>query len=182
MSRATWFWGFSCVVGAVVSVACGSSGGDTTGTGGQTTASPASSGASTGETTGSTSTSASVGGASSSSGAGGMGGAGGAACSGATPATLTIKNYLSWCDVAIGNGAPSGLSEQTVCVADGMTPVVATAHMGFTFNAWHGTVGDMGSGETKASTSVNVMGNSACAWVCCNTNGAMDCPTMNQCP
>jgi hypothetical protein len=117
-----------------------------------------------------------------------------ATCSGATPVSLTVKNYLSWCDVSVNGAAASAAPSQTTCVAAGSVPVTAQALPGFELGSrpWHHTTGDGGSGEqgtvtgsgqtATSATTVTVSGASACAWVCCETAGASDCPSMDQCP
>ena len=126
------------------------------------------------------------------SGSGG-GGMQSAACTGATPVALTVKNYLSWCDVSIGGGASSSAASRTACVADGAVPLTAQALPGFELGAapWHHTTGDTGSGEAGTITgtgqtavsaaTVNASGAAACVWVCCETAGASDCPTTDLC-
>jgi hypothetical protein len=155
---------------AMVAAACSSSGGTTT----TTTTSSSTGGAAT--TTGSTSSTSST------------ATDGGAGCSGATPATLTVKNVDVWCTVSVNGGTPSAAAVQTVCVADGMVPLSATANTGFVLGDWHHTTGDTGSGDpgTVASgtstAKVNVTGTSACVWVCCpGTSGTPACPTTDAC-
>lgn len=130
---------------------------------------------------------------SSSSGYSGMGNGGGT-CSGSTPVSLTVKNYLSWCSVSVNGDTASSAAEQTTCVTAGAVPVTTEALPGFELGTtpWHHTDGDSGSGEqgtltgsgqsTMSSATVNVTGASACAWVCCETAGTSDCPTMDLCP
>lgn len=175
------------VVLGLTTFACGddtaTGGAGTTGTTTSTTvtSSKASTATGTGSTTSATgsSTSASTG--------------SGPACSGATPVALTIKNYISWCNVTVDGNAPVG-ADQTVCVAAGPIDVSAVAKAGFELGAtpWHDTDGDTGNGEQGTITGtgqtassaavVTVSGTAACAWVCCETAGMMDCPTTDQCP
>jgi hypothetical protein len=107
---------------------------------------------------------------------------------------LTVKNYLSWCSVAVGGQAASIAPSQTVCVAAGSVPVAATALTGFTLGAapWHGTTGDAGAGDAgtvsgtgqaamSTAAVATVAGTPACAWVCCPTIGLSDCPAASLC-
>jgi hypothetical protein len=122
------------------------------------------------------------------SGSGGTGG-GAPTCSGATPVALTVKNVDVWCTVAVNGGTPSAASEQTVCVADGMVSLSATANSGFVLGDWHHTAGDTGSGDPgtvaggTSTAKVAVSGSSACVWVCCpGSSGSPACPTSDACP
>ncbi|HET6438477.1 MAG TPA: hypothetical protein VFG59_10480 [Anaeromyxobacter sp.] len=124
----------------------------------------------------------------------GGGGVGGGSCSGPTPVSLTVRNYLSWCSVSVNGETASSAPEQTTCVPAGTVPLSAVALPGFELGArpWHHTDGDsgmgeqgtvIGSGQSAMSTAnVTVSGASACAWVCCETAGTSDCPTMDLCP
>jgi hypothetical protein len=119
-----------------------------------------------------------------------------AVCPAGAPVQLTVKNYLSWCSVSLGGGAPSALPVQTACVAAGPVALSATALLGFQLGAapWHDTDGDHGAGDpgtvtgsgqaAVSSTTVTVGGTGDCAWVCCDFlppfSGA--CPVANQCP
>lgn len=115
-------------------------------------------------------------------------------CSGATPAALTVKNYLSWCSVSVGGHPASTAVSQTVCVAPGVVTLSAAALTGFELGPapWHDTSGDHGSGDAGAisgsgqsatsTTTVTVAGTGACAWVCCPFADGTGCPTANQCP
>ncbi len=101
--------------------------------------------------------------------------------------TLTVKNYLSWCNVAVGNGAASAAAVQTVS-ATGNVPLTATPLNGFKLGDWHHTTGDTGSGDpgtvanNTSSASVNVGDAGACVWVCCPFTNGTGCPTTDQCP
>ena len=105
-------------------------------------------------------------------------------CSGATPVALTVKNYLSRCDVSVAGGAPSSAAAQSVCVAAGAVPLTAGAMPGFRLGPtpWHDTDGDHGAGDPAGATSVTVSGASGCAWVCCPFLDGTGCPAANQCP
>jgi hypothetical protein len=115
-------------------------------------------------------------------------------CSGATPVALTVKNYLSWCDVSVNGRAASSAASQTTCVAAGSVPLTAQALPGFELGSkpWHDTTGDGGSGEqgtitgtgqsAMSATTATVSGAAACAWVCCETSGLSDCPSSDLCP
>jgi hypothetical protein len=120
---------------------------------------------------------------------------GGGACSGATPVSLTLKNFLMWCSVSVAGGTASSAADQTMCVAAGTVALSATANTGFELGAmpWQHTSGDHGSGDpgnvtgtgqsAASATTVSVSGSSACVSVCCpGVNGTAACPTTNQCP
>jgi len=113
-------------------------------------------------------------------------GGGGAAC-----VNLTVKNYVSWCNVRVGAGAASTASTQTVCVTPGAVTVAAAPLTGFILgNApWHDTDGDTGgTGEAgtrtgnEAIATVTVGSTAKCAWVCCPFTNGTGCPTADQCP
>jgi hypothetical protein len=107
---------------------------------------------------------------------------------------LTVKNYLSWCSVAVNGMTAASAAEQQVCVAAGSIPLSATALTGFELGTkpWHDTAGDTGSGDpgtvtgsgqsAKDATTVTVTTAPKCVWVCCETSGTTDCPTTDQCP
>ncbi|MGH7270001.1 MAG: hypothetical protein ACREJ3_06180 [Polyangiaceae bacterium] len=150
-----------------------------------------SSGASTGSSGASTGSSGSAGDASS--------GSTGDASSGTSTAdagctTLTVKNYIGWCDVSVNGGAVSPSPTQSVCVAPGSIALSASALQGFDLPAkpWHDTSGDTGSGDpgtvtgtgqtAQNATTVTVGTAAKCVWVCCPTHGTTDCPTSDQCP
>ena len=105
-------------------------------------------------------------------------------CSGATPVALTVKNYLSWCDVSVAGRAASTAAAQTVCVAAGAVPLSATPSAGFELGPapWHDTDDDHGAGDPADATTVTVSGASDCAWVCCPFPDGTGCPTTDQCP
>ena len=125
---------------------------------------------------------------------GGGGGGSGGNCSGSTPVSLTVKNYLSWCSVSVNGATASSAAEQTTCVPAGPVAIAAEALPGFELGTtpWHHTEGDSGSGEqgvlsgsgpsAMSSATVDVTGASACAWVCCETAGTSDCPRTDLCP
>ena len=130
----------------------------------------------------------SSGGTSSSSGSSGT-------CSGSTPVSLTLENFLTWCSVSVAGGAASSAATQTMCVAAGTVNLSATANPTFELGPapWRGTSGDHGSGDpgtvtgsgqsAQSATTVAVSGSSACVAVCCpGVNGTALCPTTNQCP
>jgi hypothetical protein len=116
-------------------------------------------------------------------------------CGGATPVSLTVKNFLSWCSVSVAGAAASSGATQTMCVATGAVDLSATANATFILGPtpWHDTAGDTGSGDpgtvtgsgqaAQSASTVNVSGASACVWVCCpGASGTPACPTTNQCP
>jgi hypothetical protein len=187
MNNATWTV-LSGIAAAALAAACGSSSG-----GGSSTTTSATA------TGGSGTTSATATGGSGTTSATATGGSGTtstttsttstAACSGATPAALTVKNVDLWCTVSVNGGAGSAAAEQTVCVADGMVSLSATANTGFVLGDWHGTTGDSGNGDPgtvsngTSTAKVNVTGSSACVWICCpGSSGTLACPTTNACP
>jgi hypothetical protein len=103
---------------------------------------------------------------------------------------LTVKNYLSWCDVSINGGNASSAAVQAVNVDAGTLPLVATPLSEFELGTtpWHGTDGDHGLGDPgarsgpEASATITVGNAPVCVWVCCETVGAHDCPTTDLCP
>jgi hypothetical protein len=115
-------------------------------------------------------------------------------CSGSTSVSLSVKNYLAWCSVAVASDPASSAAKQTVCVAPGSVNLTATALVGFQLGntPWHGTSGDTGSGtmgtvtgtgqSAKSMTTVDVTAGTACVWVCCEFTSGGGCPTTNQCP
>jgi hypothetical protein len=119
-----------------------------------------------------------------------------APASDAPPGTeaLTVKNYLSWCDVTVNGGTTSSSAQQIVNVAPGAIPLVAEALAGFQLGAtpWHDTDGDSGTGDagTRAgsgqtetsSTTATVASSPKCVWVCCEFSGGGGCPATDQCP
>jgi hypothetical protein len=127
-------------------------------------------------------------GSSTSSGTGATGGN----CSGATPVSLSVKNYEAWCSVSVAGGTASSAAEQTVCVASGSVALTATALASFQLGDWHGTSGDTGNGDpgtvtgsgpsAQSAATVMTSGSSACVWVCCPFTGGAGCPPGNQCP
>jgi hypothetical protein len=110
----------------------------------------------------------------------------------ASPPTLTVKNYLSWCSVSVNGGATSTAAMQSVpatTAAD--VPLVATAASNsFILGDWHHTDGDTsGAGDpgtvVGAMTSAKVMVSgtaSKCVWICCPFTNGTGCPTADQCP
>src|SRR5262249_18996605 len=108
---------------------------------------------------------------------------------------LTVKNYLSWCSVSIGDGSTSTAAAQTVCVDPGTIHLTATAASA-TFKLgtapWHHTTGDTGSGDqgtvtgsgvsAESATTETASGASACVWICCPFTDGTGCPTTDLCP
>jgi hypothetical protein len=115
-------------------------------------------------------------------------------------ATLTVKNFLSWCSVEINGGTASTNAAVTAGVAPGsMATIVATpASGGFEIgpNPWFGVDdngggaapgSDVGSGMAETSTAVvtiNQAGTPQCVSVCCEEpgNAPIPCPATNPCP
>lgn len=105
---------------------------------------------------------------------------------------LTVKNYLSWCSVAVGSGSASAAAVQQVFVQPGQIALSATALTGFKLDAhmWHHTDGDtanMGEAGTlngSASDATATVSSTAgkCVWVCCPFTNGTGCPTADQCP
>ena len=87
-------------------------------------------------------------------GGGGGGGGGGLTCTGATPVTLKVKNYLAWCNVSVAGDTATSASTQTVCVADGAVALAATPLAGFQLGVapWHDVDGDTGPGTLGTVT------------------------------
>jgi hypothetical protein len=84
--------------------------------------------------------------------------------------TLTVKNYLSFCEVSIDGGELSSQSSQTVEVPKGEAVLVfAQGGSGFEFGYWRGTDADQGgpSYDTQATTHVTANADKtiqACCW------------------
>jgi len=115
---------------------------------------------------------------------------------------LTVKNYLSWCNVSVNGGTASSAAVQTVTVPSGTVNLTATPLTtpapGFQLYAhtWHHTSGDTGPGEagtvTGMTSAATVMfPGTKCVWVCCPNAGTVtaaapegDCPMpgMDLCP
>lgn len=102
-----------------------------------------------------------------------------------------MKNYLSWCDVSVKGAAAVTDAVQTVCVADGMVDLTATAASAtFKLGDWHHTDGDSGSGDpgtvsgnpATSAAVITVSANKKCAWVCCPFTAGTGCPLIDQCP
>lgn len=114
-------------------------------------------------------------------------------CGGATPAAVTVANFLDWCSVSVAGHPASTAGAQTVCVASGPVALSATALPGFVLGPapWHHTDGDHGAGDPGTVTgtgqsaisaaTLTVSGSSACAWVCCPFADGTGCPTADQC-
>jgi hypothetical protein len=114
-------------------------------------------------------------------------------CASPTSVALTVKNYLSECEVSVGGAPRSSAVAQTFCVAPGRVNLAATALPGFALGAtpWHDTDADHGTGDPgtrsagvppESATAVTVTGNAACVWVCCPRPDGTGCPTTDQCP
>jgi hypothetical protein len=106
---------------------------------------------------------------------------------------LTVKNYQSWCSVAVGTGATSAGPSQTVNVSAGVTTLVATpasATFEIAGDMWHFVDGDAsGSGVTgtvsgtMSSAMVTISNASKCVWVCCPFANGTGCTGIaDQCP
>jgi hypothetical protein len=108
-------------------------------------------------------------------------------------AMLTVKNYLSWCSVAIGTGTASTSASQSVPITSNGAIMLAGSPASSSFalgsDMWHHTDGDTGSGEagtvsgTTSTARVTVSTTaSKCVWVCCPFTNGTGCPTADQCP
>jgi hypothetical protein len=202
MKKLTWLM-LAFTSGAIAITACGGSGGGGGGSGGTTatstgdaTSTASSAGGATSSATStatssatSTATSSATTTATSSATTTATSSSTGGGCSGATPVSLTVKNYLSWCSVSVDGGAESSAGVQTVCVADGMIKVDAKAGAGFILGKtpWHDTVGDMGSGDPGVVTGMTSEAlvktpDHTCVWVCCPFPDGTGCPATDQCP
>lgn len=116
--------------------------------------------------------------------------------SGGGMTALTVKNYLNWCSVTVGNGTATTGATQTVDVTPGAITLKASpASSSFEIagNMWHHTDADTGSGETGTVTgsgttavstaTVTVGATAKCVWVCCPfTNGTGCDGIAEQCP
>jgi hypothetical protein len=120
-------------------------------------------------------------------------GSGSGSGSGSGGLQLTVKNYLSWCSVAVGTGATSTDPMQVVSETAGTVNLVATA-AGSAFeiggNMWHFVDGDAsGSGVTgtvsgtMSTAQVTISTASKCVWVCCPFANGTGCTGIaDQCP
>jgi hypothetical protein len=106
---------------------------------------------------------------------------------------LMVKNFESWCSVAVGSNATSAAASQTVFASAGTLNLVATpASSAFEIggNMWHLVDGDSGSGVTgtvsgmMSTAQVTIDSNTAkCVWVCCPFASGSGCTGIaNQCP
>jgi hypothetical protein len=115
------------------------------------------------------------------------GGAGGAPC-GANMVALTVKNYLSWCNVEAPTGSTgSTAAEQVVCVqANGtidLTATAASATFEVTADDWHDVTSQQLTGSNMTSRATKaVAGTATCVWVCCPFANGTGCPAADQCP
>jgi hypothetical protein len=115
-----------------------------------------------------------------------------------TPSTpqLTVKNYLTWCSVTIGNGAPSAAGMQQVPITASGTIMLQASPSSSSFedagNMWHHTTGDTGTGETGTVVGTGMaavstamvtvtMGASKCVWVCCPFSATSGQPEGSGC-
>jgi hypothetical protein len=158
-----------------------SSGGSSSGTassGGSSSGGGSSGGSSSGATSSSGASTDGGTGGSDAGEAGTSSGGGDASCT-----TLNVYNFKSWCSVGVNGATAATTAEQTVCLAPGSIPLVASAASG-TFelgpDPWvyiSGTGGtDSGIAGTVSgsmSTTAVVLGSSpGCVLVCCPfTNG-----------
>jgi hypothetical protein len=103
---------------------------------------------------------------------------------------LTVKNFDSWCSVAVNGGSASAAAVQQVFVLPGQIPLSATALSGFKLDAhmWHHTDGDAGSGEAgsangSASDATATVSSTVgkCIWVCCPFTSGAGCAVPEQC-
>src|SRR5580658_3662279 len=161
--------------------------------GGSSSGTASSSGSSGGSSSGgSSSGTASSSGASTEGGTGGTSDAGEAgASSDASCTTLNVYNFKSWCSVGVNGATAATTAEQTVCLAPGSIPLVASAASG-TFelgpDPWvyiSGTGGtDSGiAGTVSGSTSTTavVLGSSpGCVLVCCPFTGGTGCTSSEM--
>ncbi len=91
-------------------------------------------------------------------------------CGSAKPAsggdTLTINNYLSWCNVTVNGGSGSSAPSQMLTETDGAKiTVTATPLATFVWGYWQGTDGDAGGAShdqgtgTDHTTTITMSGN-----------------------
>jgi hypothetical protein len=110
-------------------------------------------------------------------------------------ATLTVKNYLSWCTINVNGGAGSSAASVTQPITGAATiTLAATANTGFELGSapWHDTAGDHGTGDpgtltgtgqtAVSTTTVAVTTTNKCVWACCPFPDGTGCPTTDQCP
>ncbi|HEY1555199.1 MAG TPA: hypothetical protein VGF94_10245 [Kofleriaceae bacterium] len=109
----------------------------------------------------------------------------------AASATLTVKNYLSWCSISVNGGTASTNATMTAPItAPGSITLAATAGTGFELGPtpWHDTAGDTGTGDPgtvsngTSTATVAVQAANKCVWACCPFPDGTGCPTADQCP
>ncbi len=112
--------------------------------------------------------------------------------------TLTVKNFDSWCTIAVGAAATKTDATQTTCVAPGsMVTLVAMANPigGFEVGPapWNDIPGDgdasvagtqTGSGgSAQSSVNVTVGSSNLCVYACCPFSGGSGCSgIVSPCP
>jgi hypothetical protein len=112
-------------------------------------------------------------------------------------ATLTVKNYLDWCEVGIDGATPVHAATVTANLAPGTYNVVAKGATGFEIQPgmWHhvdGSTGNTGvdgtqvGGASGTSTAMVTMTTAAkCVWVCCafaSDGHGCESTIPDQCP
>jgi len=82
--------------------------------------------------------------------------------------TLTLKNYLSWCLVAIDNGGAT-TADQTMTFAPNTTVSLTgdKASAAFVWGYWRGTTGDTGAAHDTSMNSMVVMSQDRVVQACC---------------
>ena len=114
-----------------------------------------------------------------STGTGGRNGSGGGATDGPLLYTLTVQNYLDWCEVT-ENGTAYGPSVPPVMSFASGTVVNlnATAATGFVWGYWTGTDGDTASAHDKSMSTTVTMTSNKTILACC----PLPPPAAQTCP
>ena len=90
--------------------------------------------------------------------------------------TLTIDNYLSWCNVEVGNLAPSGGATVTLSERLGSTVFVdANPKAGFLWGYWTGTDGDTTAAHDKSQLTTVTMTTDKSVLACCPLPSGQPC-------
>ena len=90
-------------------------------------------------------------------------------------ATLTLTNYLSWCSVAIDDGAPSSAGSVTRAYLPGEVVSLTGAPLkGFVWGYWTGTDADQGSNDPNSQTTVTMTSDKS-VLACCPFMSGMSC-------
>jgi hypothetical protein len=117
-----------------------------------------------------------TGGAAGATGTGGAGAQGGA---GGAPHlyTLTVTNYLDWCDVTEnGTAYPAGVPPAMSFASGTVVNLSAVANSIFVWGYWTGTDGDTGAGHDMNMATTVTMTSDKTVAVCCPLPPSTTCP------